>query len=83
MSNSSHTDCDALRQMPDSEIDYSDIPPLDGAFFNRAELRIPATEAQCLVRLDPDIVAWFQAHGLPTQYQGLINAALREHMTTH
>ncbi len=81
MSNSSQTNSDALRQMSDDEIDYSDIPRLDDAFFNRAELRIPATQAKLFVRLDPDILAWFQAHG--TQYQDLINAALREHMTTH
>jgi uncharacterized protein (DUF4415 family) len=82
MSNSSQTDWDALRQMSDSEIDYSDIPPLDDTLLNRAELRIPAADAQCLVRLEPEIVAWFQAHG-SQQYQALINAALREHMATH
>lgn len=81
MSNSSKTDMDALRQMSDSEIDYSDIPSLDDTFFSRAELRIPSQQAQFFVRLDPDIVAWFQTHG--SEYQDLINAALREHMTTH
>ncbi len=81
MSDSSQTNLDALRQMSDDDIDYTDIPHLDESFFNRAELRIPAAQAQFLVRLDPDIVKWFQAHG--TQYQDLINAALREHMTTH
>jgi uncharacterized protein (DUF4415 family) len=81
MSNSSHSNLDALRQMPDGEIDYSDIPPLDSTFFERAELRVPADQAPFFVRLDSDIVAWFKAQG--KEYQDLINAALRAHITTH
>lgn len=82
MNNSSQTDWDALRQMSDDEIDYSDIPPLDEAFVARAAVRIAAADAQFLVRLEPDIMAWFKSHG-SQQYQALINAALREHMATH
>lgn len=81
MSNSSKSDLDALRQMSDTGIDYSDIPALTDAFFERTELRIPAQQAENLVQVEPDIVAWFKAQG--SQYQVLINAALREHMTMH
>lgn len=81
MSNSSLNNLEALRQMSDNDINYSDIAPLNDAFFNRAELRIPAVQAENLVRLDADIVAWFKSQS--AQYQALINAALREHMTTH
>lgn len=81
MRNSSQTDWNALRQLQDSEINYTDIPPLKDAFFERAELRVPAKQAPFLVRLDPDVLAWFQSHG--PEYQSLINAALREHISTH
>lgn len=81
MSNSSKTDFDALRRMSDDEIDYSDITPLNSGFFDRAELRIPAVQAENLVQLDADIIAWFKSQS--AQYQNLINAALREHITTH
>lgn len=82
MSKSSQTDWRSLRDMSDSEIDHSDVPSLDDALLSRAELRIPAADAQCLVRLEPDVIAWFKSHGLQ-QYQALINAALREHMASH
>lgn len=41
--------------MTGEEIDYSDIPPLTEEFFEKATLRVPATQAQRLVQLDPDI----------------------------
>lgn len=81
MNNSSRSDFDALRKLSDEEIDYSDVRPLDSNFFARAELRIPAAQAQLFVRLDPDVVAWFRSQG--REFENLINAALREHMATH
>jgi hypothetical protein len=38
----SKTDWDEIAIQPDFEIDTSDIPPLDPAFFKSAELRMPA-----------------------------------------
>ena len=35
------TNWERLDQMADEDIDTSDIPPLDEAFFARAELRLP------------------------------------------
>jgi len=64
--------------MSDEDIDYSDIPPLTDEFFERATLRIPAAQARNLVRLDPDILQWFEAQG--EQYQFLINRVLRRHI---
>lgn len=37
----SETDWSRLEKMPDSEIDLSDIPPLDESFFANAKLRLP------------------------------------------
>jgi uncharacterized protein (DUF4415 family) len=78
MSNSSRTDWEALERMRDDEIDYSDIPPLGKESFGSAELRISAAEAERMVKLDPDVLAWFQSKG--SDYRSLINSVLREHI---
>ncbi len=39
----SRTDWDRLASMKDDEIDYTDIPPLTDAFFDKATLRLPVT----------------------------------------
>jgi uncharacterized protein (DUF4415 family) len=57
---------------------YSDIPPLTEEFFEKATLRIPATQAHQLIQLDPDILQWFQAQG--GEYKSLINSVLRRHI---
>jgi hypothetical protein len=44
-SNTSRTNWAALAAMNDEGIDYSDIPPLAENFFEKATLRIPATQA--------------------------------------
>ncbi len=59
MNNSSRTNWDVLASMSDDEIDYSDIPPLDDDFFDKAVVHIPAAQARDLVQLDPDVSAWF------------------------
>ena len=74
----SRTNWAALEAMADENIDYSDIPPLTEAFFQKATLRIPATQAQQLVAIDPDILEWFQAQG--GEYRSLINSVLRHHI---
>jgi len=70
----------ALSEMPDSEIDYSDIPPLTDDFFKNA-VRNPfyrPTKTSTTVRLDSDVLAWFKKQG--KGYQTRINAILREAM---
>jgi uncharacterized protein (DUF4415 family) len=64
--------------MSDEGIDYSDIPPLTDEFFENATLRIPASHAQQLVQIEPDILQWFQAQ--EGEYTDLINLVLRRHM---
>jgi uncharacterized protein (DUF4415 family) len=81
MDNTSKTDWEALKKMTDSDIDYSDIATLDESFFKKAIVRIPAEQAKSLVKLDPDVLAWFEAQGL--QGSALINSVLRDHIATH
>jgi uncharacterized protein (DUF4415 family) len=64
--------------MDDEAIDYSDIPPLTEEFFEKATLRIPATQARQLVQIEPDVLKWFQAQG--GEYKALINAVLRRYI---
>jgi len=78
LSNTSRTNWTALEAMEDEDIDYSDIPPLSEEFFEKATLRVPATQAYRLVQIDPDILKWFQAQG--GEYRAIINSVLRHHI---
>ncbi len=62
---------EVLRKMPDSEIDYSDIP--DEPLYRPAK-------KMTTVRLDADILAWLRSQG--KGYQTKINAILRREMLT-
>lgn len=69
-----------LAEMPDSEIDYSDIPELTEKFWQNAvtgHFYRPLKE-QVTVRLDSDILAWLKKKG--TGYQTRMNALLRAAM---
>jgi uncharacterized protein (DUF4415 family) len=55
----------ALSEMPDSAIDYSDIPPLDDAFWKNA-VRNPfykPIKTATTVRVGSDVLAWLKADG--------------------
>jgi uncharacterized protein (DUF4415 family) len=70
----------ALSAMPDNEIDHSDIPQLDDAFWKNA-VRNPfyrPTKTSTTVRVDSDVLAWLKSQG--KGYQTRINAILREAM---
>ncbi|MDZ8066083.1 MAG: hypothetical protein RMY64_10650 [Nostoc sp. DedQUE08] len=54
------------------------IPLLNDEFFEKAMLRLPATEAQNLIQIDPDMIAWFQFQGV--EHKTLINSLLRQHI---
>lgn len=71
---------EALDAMPESEIDYSDIPPLDEAFWKNA-VRNPfykPTKTSTTVRIDSDVLQWLRMQG--KGYQSKINAILRREM---
>ena len=72
------TDFKRLREMRDRDIDYSDIPKLDEAFWRTAKLTMPATKDRVTIRLDHDLVEWLKKNG--SGYQTRINAILRSYM---
>jgi uncharacterized protein (DUF4415 family) len=71
-------DIEAIR---DEDIDYSDIPETDAAFWMAAELRMPQTKKGVYLRLDQDVLEWLKAQG--PGYQTRINAILRAYMEAH
>jgi len=71
---------EALKTMPDEEIDYSDIPPLGDEFWKNA-VRNPfykPTKTSTTVRLDSDVLMWLKSKG--KGYQTRVNAILRDAM---
>lgn len=75
------SDVARLDQMSDANIDYSDIPPLDAAFFRDARVVVPPKKKQLTVRLDADVLAWLQNQG--KGYHSRINAILRAYYEAH
>ena len=70
----------ALSEMQDSEIDTSDIAPLDDAFWKNA-VQNPfyrPTKTSTTVRVDSDVLAWLKGQG--KGYQTKMNAILRDAM---
>jgi uncharacterized protein (DUF4415 family) len=69
-----------LAAQPDSEVDFSEIPPLKKSFWKNA-VRNPfyrPVKQQLTVRLDTDVVAWLRRQG--KGYQTRLNRVLREAM---
>jgi len=79
MSPSSKNDLNKLKNLKDSEIDYSDIPETDALFWKEAEVIYPSKKTHLSIRLDDDIVQWFKKFG--RGYQTKINAVLRSYIT--
>ncbi len=80
MKKKSKTDWTRVKAMKDSEIDFSDSPPLDRDFFKKAVLW-PGTKKQITLRLDPDVIEFFKRQG--RGYQSTINAVLRKYVEVH
>lgn len=70
-----------IEAIPDEDIDYSDIPELDAAFWEKAELRLPERKKAVYIRLDADLLEWMKAQG--KGYQSRINAILRAYYEAH
>ena len=71
----------ALEEMPDDQIDTSDIPEmLDWTNARRGVFYRPVKQ-QITLRLDADLIAWFKARTEGGRgYQTDINRALRRHV---
>ncbi|MEO6320444.1 MAG: BrnA antitoxin family protein [Polaromonas sp.] len=70
----------ALSAMPDSEIDFSDIPATTGKDWSsavRGQFYRPLKQVTT-VRVDSDVLLWLKSTG--KGYQTRINAILREKM---
>ena len=80
LSEKQKTELAALAARSDSEIDYSDIPPLAEAFWkNAARGRFyKPVKTSTTVRIDADVLAWLRSQG--KGYQSRINAILRREM---
>jgi uncharacterized protein (DUF4415 family) len=70
------TDWQRLNDLPDEDIDTSDIPELDESFFNQA-IRKQVSQQAINLTLDSDIVEWLKHQ---SHYQQKINQLLRDYM---
>ena len=75
-----HARLKRLAEMPDEDIDYSDIPELTDEFWANAERGkfYRPRKAQVTARLDADVLAWLKTGG--QGYQTRMNAILRRAM---
>jgi uncharacterized protein (DUF4415 family) len=69
---------DAVRE---EGIDYTDIPELSKAFWERAVVEYPEKKKSVTLRVDADIIKWFKSKG--KGYQTKINAILRSYYEAH
>jgi len=71
--------------MKDEDIDFSDIPEVPPEMFARGILRrglkAVIRKKQLTLRVDSDVVEWYQRQG--PGYQTRINSLLRAYMEVH
>ena len=71
---------EALANLPDEEIDTSDVPEIPDWSGARRGLLYRPVKRQITLRLDADVVSWFKSNALNGRgYQTEINRVLREH----
>lgn len=73
----------SLAAMPDSEIDFSDIPrgPTDAEWTRPGIPLSTENKQQVTLRLDADVLSYFRDGG--ARYQTRINQVLRTYMQAH
>jgi uncharacterized protein (DUF4415 family) len=85
ISQKSETDLERLHQMKDEDIDFSDIPEVPPEMFARGivrrGLKPVIRKKQLTLRVDGDVVEWYQKQG--PGYQTRINSLLRAYMEEH
>jgi uncharacterized protein (DUF4415 family) len=67
-----------IQNIPDEEIDTSDIPELGDRFWENAKMVVPISKKAVSLRLDSDILDWFKSQG--KGYQSTINNVLRTYV---
>lgn len=70
-----------LKEMPDSDIDFSELPELTEEFWRNAVTNpfYRPVKKQVTLRIDADILAWLRQQG-SEGYQSRLNALLRNVM---
>lgn len=82
LKSTSKTNWEKVEALTDEEIDTSDSPPLDAAFFaNARRLCLPKDKITVLVGVDEETRAWFQAQGAASRH--LMSAALCIYAQAH
>jgi uncharacterized protein (DUF4415 family) len=69
-----------LDTMKDGDIDHSDIPPFDAAFWRNLDIAMSKGKRATGIRLDEEVLDWFKKNG--RGYQSHINAVLRAYVFT-
>ncbi|MDI7776174.1 BrnA antitoxin family protein [Asticcacaulis sp. EMRT-3] len=67
-----------LAALPDSDIDYSDIPELDDDFWKSAKVVMPETTQPVTLRVKSSVLEAFKATG--KGYQTRMNAVLESYV---
>jgi len=67
-----------MTKSKNKDIDYSDIPETDANFWKDAEIHAPKKKKTLTIRIDPEVLAWFQGQG--KGYQTKINSILKTYM---
>lgn len=83
MNNTSRTNWEIIDALTDAEIDTSDVPELDDAFFANATWQMPDSPARVVVSVpvDSDVLRWFETQG--SDMQTRMRAALRLYVDAH
>src|SRR2546423_10767147 len=76
----SETDWTRIDAMTDEEIDTSDIPPLDDAFFSAAQWRMPEKKTADTLRFEKLLAPRIAKNCLPQLQDGYFKDAAREAM---
>ena len=71
-----------LAVLPDSEIDYSDIPELDEDFWMRAKIAQPRTKPNISLRIPQEVLEFFKAEN-PKGYTARMVAVLGAYAQAH
>lgn len=83
LTNEQRAELDKLADLPDDQIDLSDMPEVPDSFFENATqgMMYRALKQQTTLRLDADVLDWFKRHAKGGKgYQTDINTALREYI---
>lgn len=71
-----------LAALPDEEIDCADIPVLDKAFWDKAQITPPRTQPNISLRLPEEVVEYFKAQH-PKGYTARMAAVLTAYVQAH